>query len=1697
MFFQGGRPFEVVQANDGRRILVFLEEGGGRRQVQTLSPQSQGIVEAFPRDLSSLSRRQRRGLESLRRDLIRRVRRRTNWSRYTIQSDQNGTPELVRRRSRRQRALSRNDVIHMIRVINQYLSGELATSGTTSSLSTLFSSQMTSPLTSTFRSSSTTFNPTTSTTTLRTTTTLRPISVVSSTTPSSRISESQRMMQQLKEEEQRLVSLMQTTTSPTTRLATVNTIVNRLKDNERQILQELANLERTTILPPTSQVTPSLASRESILNKTRADIAVVTRDLQRVQSALLQRLHRGDIMNNERNTQSNAELIRLRNMERNLLQRRRFLQESQANQISHDRIQPIAKERRDEIMTSINNLLNGQQIGTAPLTSDLQKVNTIHSKFENVLLSLEKVLSKDEQLFLIHILGEIEKGIKVDRNNAQLNQLLQKLYNLLPSTDYVFIRDLLLGDSTENLTKPITLQPPNTLSGFPSNQVQSFHTSDIDKIAQVVQSHLQPQELEVVLKLISMNQQNGSHLQTPYVRLILQKLQKMLTFSEYKTLERLINGGNGQNQHPVAHANAVNPRFNPATQEITQIHHQLNPLQHQQIDNNNMPPSTSEFVGQQTVMQQQNQPSALTGQTGIHPLGNVPATSQVFPGVMNQMIHPMFPRLPSAFMQELMFGDTTDPPDIPDPSTPPPTKAPEATVLSSNIGIVDKVSSSSTVKGGDMAFYKLPTSTPNPNFDKGNNSKKITSHINTIMNVLKNSGIPKNVKLEFHLPQQMQVKKESLSTVENKAEPQTPHVFTPLAKPAVTFPFKLEQNAKNTQPDRKKDYIILNNQQSQVFAPFDRTGEATPVRVQVHDTQPKNKPTFRGPLSNPGIQDRYQVISESHKDDLKKIGANISNMKTSNYIGETPVVYEDQQYPRNVISQNKRNSNMSFTNLIGDRLGDNERVYRRKPPAPKSVEELEQMNKRYFQIPLKQLFPGPFKQETPKSDNPHTTVDVNRRVLPTAPPSQLQFKIQSREGNIQNIPSKAISSLLQPGISNQFSNKMASGAVTSEIRLGPILPTRQMLTNTEQSKILDSTKNIIDNSHPYTHVSSDSNVKPTINFMTESKNLENINQGIEMNSANKKNVIHYTKPVSNKPTEGIPVTLPPQQASFSVPQTNQFLQKTTDHGRKWEDVKKLEKAADNQIKNVILHSGGQVKTSFWDNLIQQAKSGTSSNQVIKINLDSNLLESPLLNEKKTNVNNPKMEEVEAEDTTTTTTTTTTTAKPNEEFRMEIHTSQDGVSKISIIPQATEGDKHNSKCTPSSEDFRCSGVVPFDAVKSIGTWCLAKCLQGSCVETVCNCSCDKRLHSFSDHSQGENMAFALTKGDNSNSTQIQATLNEIYSSLKENTNSQAQTSSNDLSGRNENYENVQRMSVQSVNNRQSAAPNDPMNVQFLLRSIEGMIENKLRGLTPTKTSPPPEEEVEAEDIVTTTPPSNNNWNNNGNNDNNNGNNNENYNNNNNWNNNGNNKNWKNNENDNNWNNNGNNNNNNNWNNNENNNNWNNNGNNNNNNWNNNGNNNNNNWNNNGNNNNNGNGWNNNMPQNGHSSNNNNNGNWNNQNNGNNWNNNGNNGNNNPNNWNNNNNNNNNWNNNWNNGNQWGNNGQNNGQSQNGNWNGPNNFGWNGPPPYWNQGQWNNGGGPNNHWNNNQQWNNWGRPGNWNMAFSRRNQWQGGEGAEAAD
>ncbi|XP_048751682.2 uncharacterized protein LOC125663443 [Ostrea edulis] len=1709
----GGRPFEVVQTNDGRRILVFLEDGGGRRRVQTISS-SQGlnIVDSFPSDPSLLSRRQRRGLEKLRRDLSRLLRRRTNLSRYTITRDRNRVPELVRRRSSRQRALSRNDVIHMFRLIKQYLSGQLLTTSQTQRTSSLSTSRVMSPLTSTFSTSSATFSPTTST--LKTT--LRPVSITSTIRPTARASKSEGLVTQLREEEQKLITLLQTTTSPTARLTTDNGIVNTLQDKDRQLIQELANLERTTLLPTTPSVAHVLSSRESLLHRTRSDILQVKTDLQRIQNALLQRLRNRNERNNAPSAQSNAEFVRLQNIEQHLLHRLQSLQ-SKANQITRDRMQPITKEKRNETMRSSEKMMNVKHTETTSHTGNPQQVDPVHSRLESVLLSLEKGLSKAEQLVLIRVLGEIEGGGQI-KINTDINHLMGKLHNLLTGDDFIFIRHVILGKDTGPLGLPAAQASLDTQTGPQENNAEAFPTGDIDKIANIVQNHLLPEEQHAVMNLLSQNRQRESHSpQTPYVRLGLEKLKKVLTFSEYKTLERLINGATEQHQQPGHNVNVPaavehSARLHPTNQHIGPNHQSSHLLPHRQdlnIVNNLIPPSTSEFIGHQTMIQQnqmQHQ-NGVSGQTGAHPIRHVPAATHGFHGIINSMGYPMQAGMP-AFMQELMFGDTTDPPDLPSPSTTSSTttSAAATTAPTPPEGVVHQSSS----LRGKVGFENIPSTTSSPSTNSP--AMGISSHIKTIMHVLKSSGVPQNVKLEFHLPKQSQAGEESPKIVEHKPEKLTTPVHTSrVVKPEVTFPYKLEQFQNSVNHSHVKGHIIVNNQQSQVFVPFKKPQSDAYIRVQVHKTQPNNIPVFRGSQVSSSRQanhQKYQVTSHTGKDDNVD---NLSNIETANYIRETPIVYQGQLPHQNMHSQNEFAQTSKIrqtTKSVNAGAEQKINTPRRKPPTPKSIAELEQINKLHFQVPLNRMSRGLHQSMTSQSNQQGPILDFHRRTLPTLPPTKAKFTIQNEEGNVlQNlqqfqsqtpnfVPQSnsllrlAKESLMNNGVIgnsihvrghrvsndqrenhpvalnnalfhdapslaiprgfvnddsnfilnkpthrknlNQMATQLVSATPSFQAQLGPLSPQTHKQTNVKQPNVHVITSALSNNGHaniPFSLNGMVTAAKPAL----ESNNYISTNQVSKIESPDQRNAIQNTDSASANHSEGIPVTMPPKQTSFIAPQGNQYLHKTNDHSRKWEDVTKLEKVADNQIKNIILNTGGKVQTSFWDSLVQ--KKASSPNQVIRINLDSNLQHSPLFKEKKVTERAPITEEVEAEDVTT-----TTTVKPSEEFRMEIHTNQDGVSKISIVPQANQSG--NSKCDPSSADFTCVGMAPFDVVKSIGTWCLAKCLQGSCVDTVCSCSCDRKLHSSFDHSNGEDMASILTRGGNSKSTKIQTTLNEIYTSLKANSNPQPQRNSVQ-NGETVKFQNGQNDKTKNENNGQNPELKNSMDVQFLLRSIEGMIEEKLRRMAPVTTpSPPPEEEVEAEDVQTTVPPSNNNGNNN------------NHANGNNWNNNGNNNNWNNNGNNNNWNNNGNS--------------WNNNGNNNNgNNWNNNGNNNNgNNWNNNGNNN-----WNNNDNGNDNNGNNNN------------WNNNGNN------NW----NNGNNWNNNPNNGNNWG----SNAPWQNGNWNNrPNNPPWNGQSPNWNQ--WNNGGagGP---WGGpNSQWNNWRGNGNWNMAFSRRNQWQGhAGGGEAAD
>lgn len=1701
-------------------MLVFLEEGGGRRQVQTLSTRSLDVAETFPPNPDSLSQRQREGLESLRRDLARLVRRRTNWNRYTVSRGRDGIPDLERRRSSRQRGLSRDDAIHMIRVINREISGNLVTTSQTTrsaatDASSLFTSMMTPPVTSALRRSSTTIHPSSSTRT----TTLRPVSLVTSPRPTtSRLTTSEQMMTQLREEEQKLIRLLQTTTSPTTSSSTDSGIISSLHEKERQLVQELANLERTTLLPSTTQVRQTLPPRESTLNETRNEIAKIKLDLQRVKNALLQRLRRGDLTN-ERNTQRRSEFSRLRNMEQSLTNRLQTLQTSLNQMITRDRrIRPITKRSRDEVMRSTEMIMNQQRSGT--ISNPVNQIDA-NTRLESVLQSLEKTLSGGEQLLLIRVLGEIERGVQINENNARISLLLEKLKSVMTNADFTSIRNLILGEQSNLSSTPIRNDPQNNSPSSVSSGHSSstFHADDVDKIAHVVQTNLQPQEQDIIMRLFSSDHQSSSHLlQHPSVRPILQKLQQLLTFSEYKTFESLINGQTEPKQQTVPMESNVISNTNVQTQQpspqlvqhlqhspnnvqhLQQQNQQLQQMQQQQIQQqhmqqqqqmqqqhmqqlnalNNLSPSTSEFVGQQPMIQQQNQiplqqSTHLAGQTGLHRMMNPAIAAQGLHGFgMNSMGLPMFPRLPSAMMQELMFGDTTDPPEIPTPTT-------AAPVIKETVGVPEIFTQALKVPAMDQKMPEnIPNTTSNPIGHVGNHSVDFTSHLSNIMNVLKNSGMPKNVKLEFHLPQNN--KKEETQKTQPTFEKKDgnsailSNTLQMVQAPKI-FPNKVGHNVQTDSNSHSKNNIVINNHQSQVFIPLQHHQEnnSSTVRVQVHDTQPKNKPVFALTPS------KEQVIVHNSMN-----GVHNHPQKTQfGAIRETPIVYQNQLPPGGRPFQNnipQSNVIMKTSNLMKTKAEEVRPFPLRQPPKPQSVEDLEQFNKLNFQVPLKQLDSQP-------STNEITSLNENERNRVPPRPSDSTF-------HIPNLPERNFIPLRKRFLSN-LRNEMASPSDHERNRIPPrpsdstfpvqsennnniiSQPLREEPSNSILGPISPQKLSLLNNQKHVNlkHDKLPSLAKPVgfVNDKMESKSNTVLNQG----PMNNQNIMNYnTDFASNTQAIGIPVTMPPQQlTSFSVPNTNQFLRKANEQTMKWDDVtsKRVETSANNQIKNIIMNAGGNVHTSFWDSLIEKTtnKSGSSSNHVIKINLDSNMLKSPLFNTpptttttKNNNNNNvPNVEEeVEAEDIpTTTTTTTTTTMKPNEEFRMEIHTNQDGVSKISIIPQSNPSEsKTPTTCSPSSEDFNCFGKSPFDSVKSIGTWCLAKCLQGSCIETVCSCSCDKKHHSSSYHSQVNNMASALSTGKNTDSGQIQSTLNEIYSSLR----GTAQSSSNThnvqapMNGNNQNNQNNQNVNTQNNNNNNN--PNsdtgDSMNVQFLLRSIEGMIENKLRMMAP-RTTPKPEEEVEAEDLQKT-PTNSNNWNNNENYNGNNGNNM-----NNNWNNNGNNNNG----------NDGNNNANNNWNNNGNNNNA-------NNNWNNNGNtNNNNNWNSNGNN---GNNWNNNG---------NNNGNWNNNQNSN-WNNNGNS---NGNNWNNNGNN--NWNNNWQNGNNWQNN--NPGSWQNGNWNnGPNNSGWNGPPPNWTQGPWNNGGGGGSWGGANNQWNNWGGSGNWNMAFSRRNPWQsngGGEGGEAAD
>ncbi|KAK3094680.1 hypothetical protein FSP39_004836 [Pinctada imbricata] len=224
----------------------------------------------------------------------------------------------------------------------------------------------------------------------------------------------------------------------------------------------------------------------------------------------------------------------------------------------------------------------------------------------------------------------------------------------------------------------------------------------------------------------------------------------------------------------------------------------------------------------------------------------------------------------------------------------------------------------------------------------------------------------------------------------------------------------------------------------------------------------------------------------------------------------------------------------------------------------------------------------------------------------------------------------------------------------------------------------------------------------------------------------------------------------------------------------------------------------------------------------------------------------EVEPIEAEDTTTTAKPTTsavpstTSASPS--YKLQIHTDENGVNKISIIQEAPVNtskqidnstktvDKTNSACSPKSPLFYCQGVDVFQNVSSISAWCVGKCIQGECVKSVCNCSC--HAAKTEEDSMHDDIALLFKGTGKEFSTDLVKMFKGLYDSLKG-------AKSKDVSMRPAETKQPKKENVTTF--KETNGPNE---MKSLLSSIERLIDAKLHQSGFNNKGP---EEVEAEDV----------------------------------------------------------------------------------------------------------------------------------------------------------------------------------------------------------------------------------------------------------
>ena len=153
--------------------------------------------------------------------------------------------------------------------------------------------------------------------------------------------------------------------------------------------------------------------------------------------------------------------------------------------------------------------------------------------------------------------------------------------------------------------------------------------------------------------------------------------------------------------------------------------------------------------------------------------------------------------------------------------------------------------------------------------------------------------------------------------------------------------------------------------------------------------------------------------------------------------------------------------------------------------------------------------------------------------------------------------------------------------------------------------------------------------------------------------------------------------------------------------------------------------------------------------------------------------------------------------------------QNSVANVQHSPQT--GHESSQQCHPNLPNFSCEGVGMFKTMPSIDAWCVSKCVHGHCVESVCKCGCyvnSKNANRV--HEIGNEIASVIT-GQGVHSTNTNKALTDLYASL----NMEASTHGFAVSP-------VDKASNSKVTTT-SAPPSD---IKSLLTSIEKLIEAKL-------------------------------------------------------------------------------------------------------------------------------------------------------------------------------------------------------------------------------------------------------------------------------